>query len=114
MGACKRNRPRLRLTAPRRRALEILERRVEGLTPAFFAAEMWPDSKCWKRSYKCGPKGASRGIAMATAAGGFLGKLGRLGLVQTKLVFGHHQMHVITSEGRKALEHDRGQENTSC
>lgn len=68
------------LSPKRRRALEII-RDFGPLSPGRFAQRMWPKSPCWSRIYKCGPNGASRGIMMAVAAGGFLAKLRDDGLI---------------------------------
>ncbi|KKN65485.1 hypothetical protein LCGC14_0480890 [marine sediment metagenome] len=48
--------------------------------PAAFARLMWPDSEGWQRVHNCG-RGASRGVMMAYAAGGYLGKLRARGLI---------------------------------
>ena len=68
------------LSPKRRRALEIL-RDCGPISPAQFAEYMWPESPCWTHIHKCGNKGASQGVMMAMAGGGFLGKLRRDGLI---------------------------------
>ena len=68
------------LSTARRRALEIL-RDNPGVTASRFAHLMWPDAEGHKHHTKCGPKGVSVGGGMNLAAGGFLGKLVRAGLV---------------------------------
>lgn len=62
-------------------ALQIV-RDNPGIVPARFADKMWPTSEGWKRPAKCGPSGSHRGGGMYLAAGGFLGRLYRQGLVQ--------------------------------
>ncbi len=93
------------LTPTQVRALTIL--RDHGpLTPRAFAQKMWPDSPGWQRCYKCGPHGASDGIMMALAGGGYLGKLRQRGLA-TVSWDGWHLEHVISAEGRRLLR-ERG------
>lgn len=68
------------LSKAQRRALEIL-RDNPGIAPRAFAKKMWPDSEGHKHHTKCGNKGVSVGGGMNLAAGGFLGKLAKAGLV---------------------------------
>jgi len=86
------------LTPTRRRALEIV-RDGGPILPGHFAERMWPDSECWRHVHKCGPYGASQGVMMAMAAGGFLGKLGKAGLV---CWFGSAG-YMLTAQGYAAL-----------
>lgn len=89
------------LTAARRRALEII--RDHGpIGPGVFAVYMWPDSPCWKKVYKCGNQASSRGIAMAYAAGGFLGKLRREDLI-TPPNWTMPIQYVLSTEGYRVL-----------
>jgi hypothetical protein len=100
------------LTNSQRRALQIVAEHGP-IRPARFADLMWPDSPGHMRSYNCGPYGASIGIAMARAAGGYLGRLRVRGWVREEW---HHAPWggieddgwVLTKEGRQALEEDRG------
>ena len=70
------------LTASQRRALEII-RDNPRIKPRAFAELMWPDSPCWNKRARCGAYGTSVGGGMATAAGGYLGKLRKLGYLDT-------------------------------
>lgn len=65
------------------------------MRPGWFARQMWPDSPCWRRAYKCGPNGSSRGIAMARTAGCYLAKLARAGLA-TRLDDGRYAAKAMT------------------
>lgn len=89
------------LTAPQRRALEIL-RDNPGITPRGFSEKMWPDSEGHRRLGSCGPNGVTRGIGMWKAGGSYLGKLGKQGWVRYR---GFHNGggHELTKEGRRAL-----------
>jgi len=92
------------LTKPEKKALTILSENPEGLHPKRFAELMWPDSPCWTKSYNCGPNGASYGIRMYTAAGGYLGRLSKKGTVRRR----YDWSYTITTAGfallRVALE----------
>jgi len=92
------------MTNPEKKALTILSEYEEGLYPKRFAELMWPDSPCWTKSYNCGPNGASLGIAMYTAAGGYLGRLSKKGTVRRR----YDWSYTITKAGldllRAALE----------
>ena len=73
------------VTAKQLRALRIF--RDHGrMMPKVFAGYMWPDSECWKRVAKCGPKGVHRGGGMYIAAGGYIGKLCKQGWVQPVII----------------------------
>lgn len=97
------------LSKARRRALEIL-RDNPGVTAGRFGHLMWPDSEGHKHHTKCGNKGVSVGGGMNLAAGGFLGKLIRAGLVGC--IHDRHGRYVglgefhLTAEGRKALKEE--------
>ena len=62
------------------RALTII-RDHPGVAPAAFAKLMWPDAEGHRRPTKCGRSGSHRGGGMVLAAGGFLGRLVKAGLV---------------------------------
>lgn len=93
------------MTDVERRALEIVAR-YGPIMPREFAALMWPDSPGWKRHSKCGPKGVSQGGGMRLAAGGYLGRLRKRGLVNYvrlhaySLYFGY----AISAKGKSCLE----------
>ena len=95
------------LTEPQRRALKIVAEHGP-IRPAKFALLMWPDSPGHQRSYKCGPWGASIGIAMARTGGAYLGKLRRRGWVCDawhETSWGYQpEGYSLTKEGRAALE----------
>ena len=94
------------LTEPQRRALEIVAEHGP-IRPAQFADRMWPDSPGWQRSYKCGPWGASRGIAMARTGGAYLGKLQRRGWIHQpwhEMPWGYQpEGYSLTEEGQIVL-----------
>lgn len=78
-----------------KKALEII-RDNEIMIPRQLAEKLWPDSEGWKRVHKTG-HGASRGAAMALAAGGLMGRLRQRGLI------GHFQPIQLTDKGREYL-----------
>jgi len=89
------------LTQPQRRALEII--RDHGrITPGRFADLMWPDSPGHNRIHKCGPNGASKGVMMAMAGGGYLGKLWKRGLIRP-VWDDYIREWAISPEGLRAL-----------
>jgi len=101
------------LSKARRRALEIL-RDNPGVTAGRFGHLMWPDAEGHKHHTKCGNKGVSVGGGMNLAAGGFLGKLIKAGLVvctsdshyyKGRVRFGLGEFH-LAAEGRKALKEE--------
>lgn len=70
------------LTNAQARALAIIDEHAETITrPRDFAGYMWPDSDRWTVHTRCG-YGVTQGGGMSLAAGGYLGKLVRAGLVQ--------------------------------
>lgn len=69
----------LSLTKAQAKALMILSN--GAMTAMEFAGEMWPDSPGWGVMKTVGNGRASLGMGMHRAAGGFLGKLQTLGLV---------------------------------
>ena len=94
------------LTEPQRRALEIVAEHGP-IRPRKFALLMWPDSPGWQQSYKCGPWGASRGIAMARTGGAYLGKLQRRGWIHQpwhEMPWGYQpEGYSLTEEGQIVL-----------
>lgn len=93
------------MTDATKRALTII--RDHGpIRPREFADLMWPDSPGHNRYSKCGPKGSHRGGGMYLAAGGYLGKLRRRGLIRYEdhYLSGWWLGYVLTDEGKKALE----------
>lgn len=83
------------------KALTILNNRPDGLTPAWFAKDMWEDSPAWRRSYNTG-NGACRGKGMWLCAGGYLHRLERKGLVERELSFSVWIWY-ITKKGKDIL-----------
>ena len=66
---------------PTQRALKIvLDNVAERMTASEFAVLMWPDSPCWRRVTRCG-RGSHAGKGMWLAAGSFLRKLEKRGLI---------------------------------
>lgn len=94
---------KMRLTQSNRRALEIL-RDVKEMYPRQFSKAMWPDSPCWKHHTKAGPGGVMLAGGMNLAAGGYLAKLLRRGLVSLRYSSVHQPFYSISTKGRKALE----------
>lgn len=88
----------MRITENVLRALEILEKKGP-LTAKWFAEEFWPDHPGWKRVSNIG-HGATRGVGMWFAGGGYLGKLRKAGLVTD----GEHYTYRITSKGQRILK----------
>lgn len=76
------------------RALRIIEQ-SPGIRPERFGEQLWPDHEGWGRIGKCGAYGARRGVGMVLAAGGYLGKLRKAGLISAH--------GYLTPEGREAL-----------
>ncbi len=70
----------MKLTEKTIKALRIL-RKHGDMRPARFAEKMWPNSEKWSHPVKCGTHGVHRGGGMYMAAGGYLGRLARRGLV---------------------------------
>lgn len=90
-----------KLTDAQRRALEIVQSNP-GISAAEFARKMWPESHGWNTRRKCGGYGVHKGGGMYVAAGQYLGKLHRAGLV--KRSFGTIPPSTyITPAGRAAL-----------
>ena len=81
------------------RALSIL--RDACVTATEFAERMWPDSPGWKRVSNLGAHGASAGACMPYAAGGYLGRLRKRGLVEHDPT---HGLYMIARAGTTALD----------
>jgi len=94
-----------KLTDSQIRALTILHNSPDPVYPALFAIKMWPDSDGHRRSYKSGPKGSRKGAGMAIAAGGFLGRLRKLGLTDWRPNrHGFQRYHFVTDYGKRLLD----------
>lgn len=90
-------------------ALTILRKAGNaGLMPKEFAAEMWPESDGWTRQAKCGQKGSHRGGGMYMAAGGFLGRLRKRGLVEAVWKRNRPRTYSLTAKGYRALRYAVG------
>ncbi len=94
------------LTDKTLQALRILKEHGP-LAPRRFAKHMWPESAGWRRYTNCGPYGVTRGGGMNLAAGGFLGKLRRRGLVDWRprdRMPKAPYVYALSEKGRKALD----------
>lgn len=80
------------------RALQVLA--GGPIRPAEFARRLWPNAEGWSRCSKCG-RGSHRGGGMVLAAGGYLGRLRKLGLAEAGSTPGTTR---ISRAGRAALE----------
>lgn len=94
----------MKLTAGQVRALEVVEK-GGSIVPREFARAMWPESAGWMRSSRCGPNGVHRGGGMYLAAGGYLGRLSKLGLVRQQFrgVLYDKDGYALTESGKQAL-----------
>ena len=94
------------MTKTARYALAIVDRMERAydrpVMLKYFAAAMWPDSEGWQRYKKCGKNGVHQGGGMYSAAGGFLGRLARRGLV-VWCGDGFYRGYRMTPEGRQAM-----------
>lgn len=86
-----------RLTYTRAFALKLIARN-DIHCPRQFAELMWPSSDGWHRIHNVG-HGVHRGGAMPLAAGGYLGKLRRDGLI----VGGYDRPIMLTEKGHDLL-----------
>lgn len=105
----------MKLTLGQVRALEVIE--AESVVrPREFAKIMWPESTGWMRSSRCGPNGVHRGGGMCLAAGGYLGKLSKLGLVRQQFrgMLHDEDGYALTEEGKKSLEESRKKEKAKA
>ncbi len=66
--------------------------------PKEFALLMWPNSEGWQRVHNVG-HGASRGAAMAKAAGGYLGKLRTKELIREPWFDDYDSYYQLTDKG---------------
>lgn len=88
---------------PTIKALQILSDKPY-LTAKWFAQEMWPDSEKWKRSHNTG-NGGCRGKGMWLAAGSFLAKLQKQGLVWVDFSnTAHHKTFCLSHKGNEILK----------
>jgi transcription elongation factor Elf1 len=91
------------------RALNIILKSEGDMYPERFASLMWPDSEGHQRSHKVGRSGSSKGVGMALAAGGFLGRLRTAGLTDWKPAWhGYQRYHFVTEQGERLLENCGG------
>lgn len=82
----------------------------DGIYPALFAGRMWPDSEAHRISYKCGPYGSARGIALNRSAGAYLGKLARQGWIYNSPDRNHRSHYFLTRKGREVVRAWRGED----
>ncbi len=92
------------MTEATRKALTILSERI-NIWPSLFAEKMWPDSPGWKRCINTGPNGATYGKGMWLAAGSYLRRLEKKGLVVSSFRTGQ-RLYSISSKGQMELEND--------
>lgn len=87
------------------KALSIIVAHGSEITrPADFAGFMWPDSECWTNRTSCG-YGTSIGGGMPLAAGGYLGKLEKAGLVRWHSGKGEYDRKwTLTDKGEQELK----------
>ena len=92
------------LTTKQKQALEII-RAHPGIKPREFARFMWPASLSWSTHTKAG-RGVTRGGGMNLAAGGYLGKLARAGLIRHAYTSASRREigYYLTPEGTQALK----------
>lgn len=95
------------LTEAQKRALTIVrdyhEKHRHPIRPTEFSKLMWPDSEGHHRHTKCGPSGVSHGGGMRLAAGGYLGKLRKAGLVTYTWSRYDGNGYVLSKDGKEAL-----------
>ena len=72
------------MTAASERATMILQAHPDGLTARQFASLMWTVNPAWYRMSKIG-RGATRGVGMWRAGGGYLGRLVKQGIASRRL-----------------------------
>ena len=78
-------------------ALHILEDHgPHGITAAEFGQTLWPDAEGHRRYHKNGNNSVARGRMMNMSAGGYLGRLRKMGFIDWE--------NMLIIEGRKALE----------
>lgn len=92
------------LTTSQLRALRLIQTAPGGyVAPRQFAKLMWPDSEGWRRRSKAGPYGSAKGGGMNLAAGGYLGKLTRKGLLVKIYDKYDNPTYRLSKEGKKCL-----------
>jgi len=94
------------ITERQYRALRILFEHRGGIKPRDFGELMWPESLAKERSYNIG-NGATKGVGLWLAAGSYLAKLMKLGLV-THCRDGSYR--TISTKGLKAMDDFRHSE----
>lgn len=94
------------LTASQRRALAIIRDHGDAIGyPKQFAKLMWPDSEGWQTHARMG-RGTHRGAGMYGAAGAYLGRLKKSGLIGSAYRGGVDRFArrwFLTKAGREAL-----------
>ena len=101
-----------KVTNPQNRALQILsENRIER--PGQFARLMWPDAEGWARTTKCGAYGVCRGGGMRMAAGGYLGRLRKAGLVKNGWSEAGQRIFTLTDAGQAAMREGNAQDQNT-
>lgn len=93
------------LTDHQKKAILIIGQRG-SVRPRQFARLFWPDSEGWQRHAKAGPHGVSQGGGMSLAAGGYLGKLRRKGLLKPNVQLmlrptEHGSIYTLSDKGRE-------------
>ena len=73
--------------------------------PSTFGEMLWGrDHPGYNRVSRCGPSGSRRGGGMDMAAGGYLGKLRKQGLISIHYEYRNHVRHFrLTDAGKKVL-----------
>lgn len=93
------------LTDNQIKALQCIQNSPGGyVTPHQFARLMWPFSDGWRRHSKAGPYGSARGGGMNLAAGGYLGKLTRKGLLLRITRRYGRATYQLSVKGKEALK----------
>ena len=91
------------MTQTQLEALRIL-RDYGPLRPTDFARHLWGDDHPgWNRRGKAGPHGATHGVGLKLAAGGYVGKLYQKGWVEP-VVGTVEVQYKLSREGRRVLK----------
>lgn len=93
------------MTESEYKALTILASCGErGVPPGVFARCMWPDSSSWRRTSRCGPRGATTGTGIRRCAGSYLSRLAEKGWAYECLSMYGYAVYRLAPAGREALE----------